>query len=111
MNKLQNMLMWPDNWNGHGAVRPDHKAIAQATTLLKSWEAIAHEPHITGSADGDVVFEWWHGKRKLTVYVSDGVASYVKVWGPNMVSEMEDGEIGHNVSEFVSLWNWLTEIV
>jgi len=32
-----------------------------------------------GAAGGDVVFEWWRGKKKLTVYIGDEIAEYVKV--------------------------------
>jgi hypothetical protein len=49
-------------------------------------------PHVTSSAEGEVVFEWWNDPRKLTVYCTAEDANYVKVWGPDMVTQMEDGD-------------------
>src|SRR5213078_2622374 len=39
-------------------------------------------PHVTSSAEGEVVFEWWNDPRKLTVYCTAEDANFVKVWGP-----------------------------
>jgi hypothetical protein len=35
---------------------------------------------------------WWNDPRKLTVYCTAEDANYVKVWGPDMVTQMEDGD-------------------
>lgn len=32
---------------------------------LKDWRP----PHITLPAHGEILLEWWHGKKKLSVYV------------------------------------------
>lgn len=61
------------------------------------------EPHV--SLDGEaVILEWWCGAKKLTVYVQERSAEYVKVWGANIQDEMEEGEL----TEYLSLWTWLT---
>jgi hypothetical protein len=62
-------------------------------------------PHMSSTADGEVVLEWWKGTRKLTVYFSDTGAEYIKVWGPDMDSEMTSGELNH--WSFISAWSWL----
>jgi hypothetical protein len=61
---------------------------------------------VTADADGAVVFEWWYGTKKLTVYVSDKSAEYVKVWGTDINSEMSDGE-AESVDMCRALWLWL----
>jgi len=58
--------------------------------------------------EGGPVIEWWRGGRKLTLYVSSRAsADYVKVWGADMNTEMEDGTITSAVA-FAKLWQWLT---
>jgi hypothetical protein len=51
------------------------------------------KPHVTADAYGDVVFEWWKDERKLTVYASPDTAEYVKAWGPDIDSQMNDGVV------------------
>ena len=48
---------------------------------------------VTQDECGLPVHEWWTGGRKLTVYEDDvnGLVSYVKTWGANIDTEMEDG--------------------
>ena len=38
-----------------------------------------------------MVFEWWHKEHDLTLYISDLEVEYVKAWGVNIHSEMEEG--------------------
>jgi len=56
--------------------------------------------------DQEVALEWWNANKKLTIYYSDSTIDYIRVWGPNIKSEMEDGEI-INPFSFVALWQWL----
>lgn len=58
-------------------------------------------------ADGEPVFEWWRGSKKLTLYVGKDAAEFVKVWGPSVDTEMEDGTISSGLA-FAPLWQWLT---
>lgn len=94
------------NWNCH-----DAPGVANAQTNLVAFRRVARltglqwcEPHVTASIEGDPVFEWWRGKKKLTIYFHERSAEYVKVWGPNVHSEMEDGEL----CDFLPLLQWLT---
>ncbi len=53
---------------------------------------------------GEHVFEWWHGSRKLTVYVRlDGASDYIKV--------LEDGTLHDDTyqgpEQFAAHWAWL----
>ena len=61
----------------------------------------------TKESDDEIVLEWWKGEKKLAIYASPGAIEYVKVWGPDIFSEMEDGNI-ENAQDFQSLWRWLT---
>lgn len=65
------------------------------------------EPNVTASEEGDVVFEWWHHTKKLTVYIGNQSAEYVKVWGTDINSDMSDGD-ANPISTCRSLWEWLT---
>lgn len=64
------------------------------------------KPNVIADANGDVVFEWWYGKKKLTVYIGDESAEYVQVWGTDVESEMSDGD-AEPVSKCRALWLWL----
>ena len=101
-------------WNGYDALAPDREAIAFAETWLVGLyqQVTAHgapwlAPHVTSSAEGEVVFEWWNDPRKLTVYCTAEDANYVKAWGPDMVTQMEDGDATSPAAR-QQLWMWLT---
>jgi hypothetical protein len=64
-------------------------------------------PHVTANVHGEVVFEWWRGPKKLTVYVSGETVEYVKVWGADIESEMAEGDASTDTSRR-RLWDWLT---
>lgn len=113
--KLRDLQSLPENWDGHGSVQPNPLSIANALAWLEQiytqiisgkleWCA----PHITASEDGEVMFEWWHGDRKLTLYFGyDNQAEFIRVWGTHIKNEMNDGEL--EVAEVINLWKWLNE--
>jgi hypothetical protein len=83
-------------------------------TLARFYAAIQagnrrwYSPNITAGAMGEVVCEWWHGARKLTAYIpASGDFEYVRVWGADLGSEMDDGTARTN-DEYLTLWDWLT---
>jgi hypothetical protein len=113
--ELRAMQEWQPGWNGYDALPPCPDAISHAISWIHSLYDVAGDagrawiiPYVTASANGEVVFEWWRGSRKLTVYVSGGTAEYVQVWGPDIVHEMADGE-GASVANCRRLWLWLTD--
>lgn len=82
------------------------KRVYEDVRLLgKSWT----EPLVSVDEFGDVVFEWWHGGRKITVYVTPTSSEYIKVSGPNMHLDMEDGEL-ETKRDHQDLWRWLTSV-
>lgn len=118
---LDEIAKLQDNWDGHGSLHPDSPAVENAHQFLEDvyrqtvmaaaqqtqdrvaagWES----PHVSASEDGELTFEWWNANRKLTIYVGPEQATYVKSWGPHVVSEMEDGVVPNN--GIPSLWEWL----
>lgn len=63
-------------------------------------------PHINVSPEKEVVFEWWSNGRKLTIYFSDENAVLIKVWGPNIDTEMNEGD-AEDLAEAIDAWKWL----
>ncbi|WP_316181521.1 hypothetical protein [Bradyrhizobium sp. SZCCHNRI1009] len=69
---------------------------------LGSWSS----PHITLSENNEIVFEWWHGTKKITLYFGESGAEYIKVWGTDIETEMDSGPLRDDWS-LTSLWIWL----
>ena len=101
------------DWDGHGSLGPHPAAVERARQVLEDAFRAASEttgwqaPHISASEDGEVVYEWWNGSRKLTIYVGPTVLSFLKSWGPHVVDEMMDGVLAENWDP--QLWAWLFE--
>jgi len=92
MNKLANLMQ--------SASRvPTQRAVELASewlyltfdraSKLGGWR----RPHISSTEAGEVVFEWWHNERNLTLYFSDDGPEYIEVWGTNMDDEMVSGPL------------------
>lgn len=66
------------------------------------------KPHfVTRSHEGEIVLEWFFGGKKLTVYFSADRDHFIKVWGPNIQTDMEDGEARDHLA-VLAAWRWLT---
>lgn len=92
------------------------KIISKTYELIKCLSSIAtknnlwwDQPLGNISIDNEIVLEWWHKEKKITIYVCTNSIDYIKVWGADMDNEMEDGSISLNENELTSLWKWLTE--
>jgi hypothetical protein len=112
-DKIYNLLALPDGWNGYDGSVPKYGAVEYAhhwinllyhevTSSGQKWL----DPNITASGEGEVVFEWWQGSKKLTIYVGNQSAEYVKVWGPDINTDMEDG-LADSPDMRGLLWKWL----
>jgi hypothetical protein len=64
-------------------------------------------PLINVGFDSEVILEWWHKDRKLDFDILSSNIDYMKVWGADIDSEMEDGSITINESVLTSLWKWI----
>jgi hypothetical protein len=113
-HRLRNLFTLPDNWDGHGSSKPDFEAVARAYGMVLALYQIAAlsgygwtNPNVSADECGAIVFEWWRGRLKLTIYVTAIQISYIRVWGNNVDTEMEDGSIDSLELDFTPLWGWL----
>ena len=114
--RLTELRLWPENWDDFGSPSPVPAAIDHAVAILNGLYTAATadtgldwvSPHnISANEAGDVVFEWWKGDHKLTLYVAPETARFVRVWGANMEREMEDGPL--DPRGFGAVWRWLND--
>lgn len=103
-----------ESWDGHGSAAPDREVIdwvyknvlpdlyEEVSALGRTWMT----PHFTASESGEVVMEWWNGKRKITLYASPRGLEYIKVRGVNIENEMDYGRLP-SAQDFRSIWTWL----
>ncbi|QLQ26560.1 MAG: hypothetical protein HZT41_18560 [Dechloromonas sp.] len=101
-----------DNWDTFGSAAPNRTAINNAKFLLEHFCKLAQKsgfrwenPNVSANETGDVVFEWWSGEHKVTIYISPSDAEYLKSWGTDILNEMEDGDLVGD--GFLGLWRWL----
>lgn len=111
--EIHELLTWPDGWNGYSALAPKHSAVQYADHWIELFyqEVIESgqnwmKPNVTASAEGEVVLEWWHGDKGLTIYLGNQSAAYLKDWGADINTEMEDG-YANSPSIRLALWEWL----
>lgn len=113
VNKLYEISKWQENWDGRGAAKPKFSSILAALRWIMGMRAQVPltrcpwvEPHVVADTNGNMVFEWSKMGRTLSIYVSAEAAEYLKVEGPNIFEDMEDGEI--TTPEVAQdLWRWL----
>ncbi|MEM6838752.1 MAG: hypothetical protein AAF609_18095 [Cyanobacteria bacterium P01_C01_bin.120] len=90
----------------------DDGDIEKAVKLLLGFKKIADHTNsqwqnpLVNVNDDEVVFEWWNGSKKITIYVEYESIQYIKVWGADIDNEMEDGEI-NSPAKMLDLWRWL----
>ncbi|WP_371142386.1 hypothetical protein [Burkholderia cepacia] len=110
---LKAVAALPANWDGFDSDAPSGEAVGRAFQLLvdlyRQSTSCIHakwvNPHVSASEHGEVVFEWWKRDRKLTIYVGADKTEFLRVGGPNIDSDMFDGELVG--TQFVGLWLWL----
>jgi hypothetical protein len=73
---------------------------------IKTQKGIWIDPHLTVQDGGDVVFEWWHEHKSLSVYISVDEIWFLQSAGPN--SEQTEGDAS-TVEVRQSIWQWLTQ--
>lgn len=111
--EIRDLTKWPVNWNGYNALAPDYSAIQYAEHWIELFYSEILdlgmgwlEPNVTANAEGEVMFEWRHGINRLTIYIGKQSAEYVKDWGADINSEMDDG-LANSPGIRQSLWKWL----
>jgi hypothetical protein len=83
--------------------------IRELIKISKSQKLWWSTPMINVSDDFDVVLEWWNKNKSLAFYINQETIDYIKVWGADIDSEMEDGLINsvHDGS-IAKLWQWIS---
>lgn len=79
------------------------KTLREVISVEKMWW---RDPLVNLGIESEIVFEWWHNNKKLTVYILGNTAEYIKVWGADIDNEMEDGSVT-SPAELTGLWKWL----
>lgn len=109
--KIIELMTWPDGWDDDDVPRPNPTSVRRA----RSWAEDLYrdlsaglwiKPHVSADDGGEVSFEWWKGRKKLSVYISPAAVEYIKVEKVDSSVEMEDGLI-ETLTERRHLWNWL----
>ncbi len=115
LTELVALLDWAAGWNGYDSPAPSRQAVKQAIVWIGKLhvEVLRAErawigPNVTAGPDGEVVLEWWHDTKKLTIYIEEQDVDYVKVWGTDAHSQMAEGD-ARSSSACRALWLWLTE--
>lgn len=71
---------------------------------LDQWKE--NPPRVSATPEGEVVLEWWNDSRKISVYFSEDAATLLRIWGPNITTEMsEEDPLVMEIA--VSAWKWL----
>ena len=66
----------------------------------------SNAPHLTWSAEGEVVLEWRAGEKQLIFYIGNQNITFLKAWGDDIHNEMEEGGVGSS-QDMSALWQWL----
>lgn len=113
LNEIYTLLTWSEGWNGYDACAPEFEAVQYASHWIELFylDVVSSgqewiDPNVTASAEGEVVFEWRYGVKNLTIYIGNQSAEYVKDWGADINTEMEDG-YANSRSIRQRLWEWL----
>lgn len=113
LEKLSSFESYGANWDGNNSPRPDRASIDATKDFLKLVHASISNnsipftcPFITPNEYGEIALEWWRHEKKLTVYIASNEIRYIKSWGTNIFSDMEDGTM--RGGDIPLLWNWLS---
>lgn len=109
--EIADLITWPEGWDDYDAPRPSPTSIRRALSwseeLYRDLDArLWIKPHISADDGGEVSFEWWKGRKKLSVYVSPKAIEYVRVEKTGSSPKIEDGPI-ETTQKRRELWNWL----
>ena len=91
---------------GSTALGLSHIWIANLYSEVKRRSEVWSTPHLSIQDGGDIVFEWWKGKKSLTVYVSADEVWFLQSAGA--CSDQTDGD-ANTLEARRSIWQWLTD--
>ena len=82
--------------------------IASLRQLLAQKGLKWHAPTVSqNEEENSIEISWWRADKSLIITVEpDSPTSFLKVWGPNIHSEMDGGE-NPSDNQLIELWQWL----
>lgn len=114
LQSIRRLFSLGNDWDGYGSPAPRRESVTSSLDFIRVFRNLVVgsgqrwvRPYVSANEEGNVVFEWWQGERKLTVYVRSARVTYIKVWGVNIDTEMEDGQVTD--AGFAPLWVWLNQ--
>lgn len=113
LDQIKALSKLSENWNGNNVLKPNIRSIKSAERkIIDFFLEVDHSewlhPNVTADENGDAVLEWWNNTKKLTMYFDNEHPYYLMVCGPDINSQMEDGEI-RDSKDFIQIWNWLVK--
>lgn len=114
--RLEEIATWQENWNGYTAMKPDVQAIAKAKDWITMlYERVTQDTWIEPTfvtpdvSDGTIVFEWFHGQRKITIFFEDNdEVEALQVWDNSIECDITDHP-ATTVENCAELWQWLLD--
>lgn len=101
-----------DNWDGYNSKKPTELTLVHAKHLMEEFlDSIVSAEHswvtpfISSDEAGNVTAEWYEGKRELHAQIGENEAEYLRVWGTNIDTDMDEGFL--NRDNYLALWEWL----
>ena len=104
-----------NNWDGYGSKKPTELTLSHAENLIEElFDTIISAEHpwippfISSDEDGYVTVEWYEEERELHLLVGENEAEYLRVWGTNIDTNMDEGFL--NRDNYLALWEWLFHV-
>lgn len=102
-----------DNWDGYDSKKPTEQILEHAQAVIEGFvdtvisnRYVLLTPFISTDEAGHITVQWNKKSRELHLHITQQESRYLKVWGPNINTEMEEGIL--NSDEYIMLWEWLT---
>ena len=102
-----------DNWDGYDSKKPTEQILEHARTVIDAFVDtiisnghVLRTPFISTDEAGHITVQWNKKPRELHLHITQQESRYLKVWGPNINTEMEEGIL--NSDKYIMLWEWLT---
>ena len=109
ISEIEDLRTWETD--SYGCPAPSYGTVKKAEDwIIRLYFQIAFQdwisPNVTSGPEGEVVFEWWYGVKKLTIYISNQNVEYIQVWGTDIYEDMSDGN-AESIDACRKLWMWL----
>ena len=102
-----------DNWDGYDSKKPTEQTLTHARAVIDAFVNtiisnghVLLTPFISTDEAGHITVQWNKKPRELHLHITQQETQYLKVWGPNINTEMEEGIL--NSDKYTMLWEWLT---